>query len=263
MSKITLVVLCAGNSSRFKHKTKKQWLRIEDEPLWLNVTKRLSSYKKFGKVLVVSHKEELNYMKNFTDEYEFVQGGQTRQESIKNALEKVTSPYVMITDVARAGVPKKIIKNLIKNKDKADCIVPVLDVSDTVVYKKDTINRDEVKLIQTPQLSKTKVLKQAIKSDIEFTDDSSAIKSINGSIFYIKGSTKSKKLTFGNELKDIACIKQPSKNTFTGIGLDIHQFEDDFIVSSMLYLVLVEQEISESFSLILMKNTKVLILQNF
>ncbi|PZP14476.1 MAG: bifunctional 2-C-methyl-D-erythritol 4-phosphate cytidylyltransferase/2-C-methyl-D-erythritol 2,4-cyclodiphosphate synthase, partial [Aliarcobacter butzleri] len=40
MLDVTLIVLCAGNSTRFEHKTKKQWIRVEDEPLWLNVTKR-------------------------------------------------------------------------------------------------------------------------------------------------------------------------------------------------------------------------------
>ena len=55
---VTLVVLCAGNSTRFEHKTKKQWLRIENEPLWLNVTKRLASFSKFDKIIVASHDKE-------------------------------------------------------------------------------------------------------------------------------------------------------------------------------------------------------------
>ena len=34
-------------------------------------------------------------------------------------------------------------------KENADCIVPVLNVTDTVIYETNTINRDNVKLIQT------------------------------------------------------------------------------------------------------------------
>jgi 2-C-methyl-D-erythritol 4-phosphate cytidylyltransferase/2-C-methyl-D-erythritol 2,4-cyclodiphosphate synthase len=226
LQNVTLVVLCAGNSSRFEHKTKKQWLRIEDEPLWLNVTNRISSYSNFDKIIVVSHKNELNYMKNFSDDFIFVQGGQTRQESIKNALELVTSQHVMITDVARSCIPKTVINNLIESKNDASCIVPTLKVSDTVVYESSTINRDEVKLVQTPQLSHTQTLKDALKTDIEYTDDSSAIKANGGTIKYIQGSPESKKLTFGNELNDISCLKAPSNNFFTGTGIDIHQFED-------------------------------------
>lgn len=227
MLDVTLIVLCAGNSTRFEHKTKKQWIRIENEPLWLNVTKRLASYSKFDSVIVASHVKELNYMKNFTDDYTFVKGGNTRQESILNCLEKVKTKYVMITDVARACIPQNVILNLLNEKNNADCIVPVLNVTDTVIYETNTVNRDNVKLIQTPQLSNTQILKNALDTKIEFTDESSAIKNINGTIKYIQGSNESKKLTLGNELEELPCLTPPSNNFFTGTGFDIHAFEDN------------------------------------
>lgn len=226
MSDVTLIVLCAGNSTRFQHKAKKQWLRIENEPLWLNVTKRLSGFAQFEKIIVTAHKNEIGYMQNFNDDYTYVTGGDTRQESMANSLKEVTSKYVMVTDVARACVPKSVIDNLLNEKGVKDCIVPVLDVSDTVIYNEDTINRDNVKLIQTPQLSKTDILKKALDTTTEFTDDSSAIKAINGSIKYVKGSIESKKLTHGDEINDLPALKAASNNFFTGTGIDIHQFED-------------------------------------
>ena len=224
---VTLIVLCAGNSTRFEHKTKKQWIRIENEPLWLNVTNRLASFSQFDKIIVTSHEDELNYMKNFTDDFTFVKGGDTRQKSILNALELVTTKYVMISDVARACIPQSVIKNLLVEKENADCIVPVLNVTDTVIYETNTINRDQVKLIQTPQLSLTKTLKKALDTNIEYTDESSAIKAIAGTIKYIQGSNESKKLTLGNELDELPCLKEASKNFFTGTGFDIHAFEDN------------------------------------
>lgn len=227
MLDVTLVILCAGNSTRFDKSCKKQWLRVDNEPLWLNVTKRLSSFSNFSKTIVVSHKDELSYMRNFSDDYIFVAGGNSRQESIKNALKELDTNYVMISDVARACVPKEVVLNLLENRDKASCIVPVLDVSDTVIYEENTINRDNVKLIQTPQLSNSKILKEALNTDIEFTDESSAIKNISKDVKYIKGDMRSKKLTFGTNLSEISCLKEPSKNFFTGIGFDIHAFEDN------------------------------------
>ena len=226
MSNVTLIVLCAGTSSRFAHRVKKQWLRIDNEPLWLNVTKRISSYHEFSKVIVTSSHTELNYMKNFSADITFVAGGSTRQESMKNSLELVETEYVMVTDVARAAVPKEVIQELIKNKKNASCIVPVLNVSDTVIYNEETINRDNVKLIQTPQLSLSKILRKALDTDIEFTDDSSAIKSINESVLYVKGSFLSKKLTFLEDINSLDIFKKPSSNTFIGQGIDIHAFED-------------------------------------
>lgn len=225
MSDITLVVLCAGESTRFELSVKKQWIRIGDEPLWLNVTNRLSSYSNFSKIIVVGHKEEISYMENYSDKFTYVQGGKTRQESIVNALEYVTSKFVMITDVARCCVPKEIIDELILNKNKASIIVPSLNISDTVVYKNETIDRNSVKIIQTPQLSNTELLKKATQTTTEFTDDSSAIKSIGGTVFYIQGSNKSTKITFGEEIDTLKCLLKPNATTFVGNGIDIHEFE--------------------------------------
>jgi 2-C-methyl-D-erythritol 4-phosphate cytidylyltransferase/2-C-methyl-D-erythritol 2,4-cyclodiphosphate synthase len=227
LSNVTLIILCAGNSSRFSLKAKKQWLRVDNDPVWLYVSKKLTSYHSFANVIVTSHKDEINYMKNFSDDITFIEGGDTRQNSIKNALKEVETDYVMITDVARVDIPIEVIKNLIQLKNEADCIVPILTVSDTVVYEDETINRDHVKLIQTPQLSKTKILKQALKTNRDFTDDSSAIKSIGGTIKYIEGSQRSKKLTFCHDLTILEKLQSPSKNFFTGTGFDIHPFEDN------------------------------------
>ncbi|MFV0563590.1 bifunctional 2-C-methyl-D-erythritol 4-phosphate cytidylyltransferase/2-C-methyl-D-erythritol 2,4-cyclodiphosphate synthase [Malaciobacter mytili] len=243
MSNVTLLILCAGTSSRFALSSKKQWLRVENEPMWLHVSKKLTSYYNFDKVIVTSHKDELNYMKNFSDEITFIEGGDTRQNSIKNALAEVETDYIMITDVARVDIPKEVITSLIKLKNEADCIVPILNVSDTVIYNEETINRENVKLIQTPQLSNTKILKQALKTQIEYTDDSSAIKANGGKIKYIQGSNRSKKLTFENDIEILKEFQAPSKNFFTGTGFDIHPFEEN----KKMYLGGIEIDVAYGF----------------
>jgi 2-C-methyl-D-erythritol 4-phosphate cytidylyltransferase/2-C-methyl-D-erythritol 2,4-cyclodiphosphate synthase len=227
VSNVTLVVLCAGNSTRFGKSVKKQWLRVGNKPIWLAVSQKLSSYHKFEKVIIVGHSDEVGYMRNFSSDFVYVAGGDTRQDSMKNALGKVDTRYVMVTDVARSCIPKDVILNLIENKDKADCIVPFLDVSDTVVYDGLTIDRDKTKLIQTPQLSNSDKLRKAIETNYTFTDDSSAIKTSGGTVKYIQGSTKSKKITFGNDLSDIECLTKPDLVYLNGNGFDIHPFEEN------------------------------------
>lgn len=227
MNNITLIVLAAGNSTRFNSNTKKQWIRIEDDPLWLYVSNNLSSNHDFEKIIVVGNQNELAYMANFSDDFIFVTGGKERCDSMRNALNHVTTEFVMITDVARACIPNEVIDEIIANKENADCIVPYLPVSDTVVFQNDTIDRDSVKLIQTPQLSKTKILIKALEDGSDFTDDSSAIKNIGGTVSYVLGSKSSAKITFGSELESLPCLKKPSNKFFTGGGFDIHPFEDN------------------------------------
>ena len=228
MEKISLILLAAGSSTRFKKSNvKKQWIRSGKKPLWLFVADRFKSFFNFDKIIITASKDEINYMQYFSDEYIIVEGGNTRQESIKNALQYVTNNFVMVSDVARSCVPKNVVLDLIKNKNKADCIVPIIGVSDTVIYNDNTIDRNKINLIQTPQLSKTSILKKAILQEVDFTDDSSAIKSIGGSVFYIKGSVKSHKLTFKSDLKKLPCLKKAKKEKLFGFGYDLHRFDEN------------------------------------
>jgi 2-C-methyl-D-erythritol 4-phosphate cytidylyltransferase/2-C-methyl-D-erythritol 2,4-cyclodiphosphate synthase len=219
---ISLVILSAGNSTRFKSVTKKQWIRVKNDPLWKFVADRLNNFYNFKETIITANKNETKLYKLLSD-YKIVEGGTSRQESLKKALENINTKYVLVTDVARACVTKKMIKKLIKEAKNFDCVVPYLPVVDTVIYKNHTIDRNEVKLIQTPQLSKTKILKKALKTNQQFTDDSSAIKNIGGKIGYVLGDEKAKKITFKGDEK-LKCLKPASKLIFTGNGYDIHQF---------------------------------------
>jgi len=229
---ISLLILSAGSSSRFNHqnnyyKVKKQWLRVEDKPLWLFVVDRFREIYNFADIIVTSDKNELNYMKKFDDDIKFIIGGETRQESIINGIRHIDTKYVMVTDVARACVPSNVIIDMIKHKDNADIIVPYINISDTVVYENDVINRDNVKVIQTPQLSDVNILKKALDTDTVYTDDSSAIKAIGGKVYHIKGDKLSAKLTYRSDIDDLKCLKPPLNYTFSGIGLDIHKFQEN------------------------------------
>ncbi len=223
---LTLVLLGAGNSTRFNQKFKKQWMRIKDDPLWLFVAKRFSFFADFADIVIVANKNEIDYMKNFAD-FTFVEGSNERQLSLKNALAVVKTPYVLVSDIARACVQERVIRELIANKECADTIVPYISVSDTVHYQNRSLNREELKLIQTPQLSKTSILKTALNSNEIFTDDSSAVLKSGGKVSYIKGDIKTAKLTYMDDIEKLPCLKPPSQDTFVGFGYDVHPFEEN------------------------------------
>lgn len=224
MNNTTLILLGAGSSSRFKALTKKQWIYCDNKPLWFEVAQFFEQSASFEKIVIVSSKEEIEYMRYFAS-YNFVIGGDTRQESLSNALKEVNSDFVLVSDIARSCVPKEIIKRVLETK--ADCVVPTLKAIDTLYFNNSPINRDEVKIIQTPQLSNTELLKEALKQKEVFTDESSAIASIGGNVVFVKGDNKSHKLTTIEDLKKLTCLKAPSNETFVGIGIDIHSFEDN------------------------------------
>ncbi len=223
---ITLILLGAGTASRFKLPPKKQWIWIEDKPLWLKVANDFQTIGKFSKTIIVSSKDDIKSMSNFAD-YLFVEGGKSRQESLKNALEHVKTPFVLVSDIARCCIDRKMIKRVVLAKKHKSCVVPTLHSVDTLYFENSPINREDTKIIQTPQLSDTNTLKISLSGNTQFTDDSSAIASIGGEIIFVEGSTKAHKLTTIEDLSKLTCLKAPSKRALTGFGIDIHAFEDN------------------------------------
>ena len=225
MSNTTLILLGAGSSTRFGTNVKKQWLYTGETPLWLHVAEHFKKSALFDNIIVVSSSEEIAMMKNFSS-YSYVEGGNSRQASLKNALAHVDSKYVMVSDIARCCVPKTMIERILSAKEEASCIVPVLTITDTLYLDDKPIDREKVKIIQTPQLSNTKLLKQALQTETLFTDDSSAIASLGEKIHFVEGSAKAHKLTTIEDLQKVTCLQAPSSRTLTGFGLDIHPFEE-------------------------------------
>ncbi len=222
MHEISLILLTAGNSTRFGLPTKKQWLYQNDIPLWFFVAKKFEKMNIFKKIVVVGNSSEIKLMKKFAD-YCIIEGGESRQESLLNALKQIETPYVMVSDVARCCIDEALVKRLIEAKKENACAVPAIKVSDTVYYGGAPIDREKLLRIQTPQLSDTQALKDSLKNG-EFTDESSAFHASGREVIFVKGSNAATKLTYADDLKNLPCLQKPADCTKTGFGIDIHPF---------------------------------------
>jgi 2-C-methyl-D-erythritol 4-phosphate cytidylyltransferase/2-C-methyl-D-erythritol 2,4-cyclodiphosphate synthase len=224
LSDITLILLGAGSASRFRLPPKKQWLWIESQPLWLKVANDFQEINNFQDTIIVSSRDDIQSMSNFA-EYTFVVGGKSRQASLKNALKNVNTPYVLVSDIARCCLDGEMIQRVVSAKKNRTCVVPTLKVVDTLYFENSPIDRENTKIIQTPQLSCTHTLKKALAREIEFTDDSSAVASMGGEIVFVEGSVKAHKLTTVEDLSKLPCLDKPISRAMTGFGIDIHPFE--------------------------------------
>ncbi|PAF51657.1 bifunctional 2-C-methyl-D-erythritol 4-phosphate cytidylyltransferase/2-C-methyl-D-erythritol 2,4-cyclodiphosphate synthase [Helicobacter sp. 13S00477-4] len=227
---MSLIITAAGNSTRFcshlppKHRIKKQWLRIGQIPLWQKVADDWKRFYDFEKIILVVSKEDFDYVDGFYD-YDFVVGGDNRTQSVRNALQYVQTPLVLVSDVARWNLDEGVYLRLLDALDDiSDCIAPYLQLPDTIMYGDHYIDRDLIKIIQTPQLCRTEKLKFALLKG-DFTDESSAIKALGGKITYVKGSQKLSKLTYQDDMIVLRELQNPSVEIFVGNGFDIHPFE--------------------------------------
>ena len=225
MLDVTLIMLGAGSSSRFEMPVKKQWLRVGGDPLWLFAAKNLSSHYAFKEIIIASNEEK--YMSKFAPTHRFVKGGATRQESLKNALKLVQSEFVLVSDIARPMISAELFSRIIGGIQNADCVVPALKVPDTVYLGSQAVDREQIKLIQTPQLSRTAMLKSALESGLIYTDDSSAIAAAGGKIWYVQGDENARKITFKDDLAKICGLSAPSSEIYVGNGFDVHAFEEE------------------------------------
>ncbi len=224
LSDVTLILLGAGCSSRFDSSVKKQWLYSAEQPLWLQVARHFETLHPFAEIIIVSSAEDIRFMPYFAD-YTYVVGGDSRQASLTNALTEVQSRYVLVSDIARACVPADMVARILAAKEEAACIVPALSATDTLYMDDLPLDREKVRIIQTPQLSVTETLKKSLKSDKTFTDDSSAIVALGEQIHFVQGDPKAHKLTTVADLEKLPCLQPPVKRMMSGFGLDIHPFE--------------------------------------
>lgn len=220
---ISLIIMSAGESRRFRQNcaVKKHWIRVCGKPLWLFVADNLNVRYKFDKVIVTANANEVAYMKRFCD-YEIVCGGDSRQKSLENALKCVDSEFVAVSDAARFGLDFAVLDNLFAvDLNGIDCVIPTLGVADTIFMEgesggescdkgeslgesgiKQYLNRNAVKLVQTPQISRVATLQKAIALG-DFSDESSAINALGGTIMCVEGSDKMHKLTHFSDLERI------------------------------------------------------------
>ena len=229
MQDITLVLLAAGSASRFGAPTKKQWLYQGKKPLWLAVADSFQNSFNFSKSVIVCSPSEIDYMKQFSN-YLCVTGGNSREASLRNALEHIDTPFVLVSDIARCCVDVAMVERIIAKKKEAACVVPSLKAVDTLYLDENPLDRDKVRMIQTPQLSDTVLLKKALKSTDSFTDESSAIRAVGGTVLFVEGSARAHKLTTQEDLKRLPCLTPPSSETLIGFGIDIHPFEENKIM---------------------------------
>jgi 2-C-methyl-D-erythritol 4-phosphate cytidylyltransferase/2-C-methyl-D-erythritol 2,4-cyclodiphosphate synthase len=226
LSDITLILLGAGSATRFKLEPKKQWLYSGDNPIWLMVANNFDELYDFKEIIIVSSSDDIEYM-NFFGNYKFVVGGDSRQASLTNALESVKSEYVLVSDIARCCLNKSMIDRVIEKKGYADCIVPAISVVDTLYLDGKPVERSKAKRVQTPQLSKTKILKKSLSLGIDYSDESSAIEANSGKVIFVQGSDNAHKLTIIEDLNKLSCLKPPSNRNLIGFGIDIHPFENN------------------------------------
>ena len=179
------------------------------------------STKDVEKIIVVGRKVDM-------DNVVFVDGGNTRHESVRNGLKEVTAKYVLIHDAARPFVDKDLIDRVMKATIEYGSAVPAIKVPDSIRTVKNgavsgSIDRDKAVLVQTPQGFATEDLRYAFaradkKKNKVYTDESELFTDFVSPCHIVDGDVNNKKLTYSDDFFGL--------NSRVGTGFDVHRFAE-------------------------------------
>ena len=211
---IALIVF-AGKGTRINSKVPKQFIKVKNKNIVAHTISVFDNHPQIDGILLVTSKDYISYTQNMVFENRFqkiisiVEGGNTRQESVRNGLNALAikdSDNVLIHDGDRPLVKEELITKSIKELRKHNSVVPVIKTEDEIegvnnLGRKCIINGVSYD-VQTPQCIKFSLIRDAHNKfkDEEVSDDASLIEKSGGEIFYIQGDPTNFKITTDQDL---------------------------------------------------------------
>lgn len=231
--KISVIICAAGKGERAGFGRNKLIAPLYGEPALFHTLKKFD-IPEIDEVIVTSSVldfEEISLLcKPFG--YKVVTGGETRTESVKRALEKVTGGIVLIHDGARPFVSEKLIIDCIESVKKYGSGICAVKATDTAVYADgeidERLDRNRLYLIQTPQGFYTEDIKKAyaLAGEKVYTDDSAVYGEFIKKPHIFDGESGNIKLTFREDFMRGMPSLPRIDGKLVGFGVDTHSFGD-------------------------------------
>lgn len=212
-----MLIPAAGSGSRMKAGKNKLLIELEGESLIYWTLKSILSSSSISWVGIIGQPKDkellLNSVKNFSNQVKWINGGETRQESVFNGLNSLPkdAKKVLIHDGARCLINPELINKCAAELEKNEAVILATKVTDTIKivdnkgFIKETPNREYLWAAQTPQGFLVDSLKKAHKMAIDknwiVTDDASLFEMLNWKVKIIEGNYSNIKVTSPIDLK--------------------------------------------------------------
>jgi 2-C-methyl-D-erythritol 4-phosphate cytidylyltransferase len=211
---LRVVVAAAGQGSRMGTKTNKQFIMLNNKPV---IAYSLDFFEKqdiVDEIVVVTSAKELEYCRHEIIEknkYQKVSavltGGQQRQDSVWAALQYLApdTDFVAVHDGARPLLSADVLSRLLAEAEEWGAAIPGVPSRDTIKmvnkdsFVRQTLDRNVIYSIQTPQVFKFKELftayKYADEEDFYATDDAALFEKYIGQVKVVEGDYDNIKIT--------------------------------------------------------------------
>ena len=212
-----LLIPAAGSGSRMKAGKNKLLIELEGESLIYWTLKSILSSSSISWVGIIGQPKDkellLNSLKDFSHKVKWINGGETRQESVFNGLNSLPkdAEKVLIHDGARCLINPELINKCAAELEENEAVIVATKVTDTIKivdvegFIKDTPDRQFLWAAQTPQGFLVDSLKKAhaiaIDKNFIVTDDASLFEMLNWKVKIIEGNYSNIKVTSPIDLK--------------------------------------------------------------
>jgi len=204
---IDVIYLAAGQGKRAKLGYPKQFARLGGKPIMIHGLEVLQKIPEVSPIIVVrpmiteenpqDWRVEKVVLEYGIRKAVFVEGGKTRQESVRRGLEMVTTDYVLIAEAVRPFITEDFVKRIIDMP--GNCVTPWLSSISTVLsVSGEPMDREKIGEVQMPQKYSTSILKTAHQKarGKAYTDDMAlVIKETKARPILMKGLEQNIKIT--------------------------------------------------------------------
>jgi 2-C-methyl-D-erythritol 4-phosphate cytidylyltransferase len=219
------LIAAAGKGRRMGGKVKKQFISLGGMPLLLYTLKAFEEFEGIEHIHLVLDGGDFEYCRReIIQKYgikkviQLVPGGDRRQDSVWNGLKAMEGhcDTVIVHDGVRPFVSAGIFTRLLEAMEDVQAVVTAIPTQDTIKRVDgsgnvlDTLQRDTLFHIQTPQGFRydviTEAYKRAIEEGIWGTDDAYFVERMGIQVKVIEGSSFNIKITTPEDIALAHCI---------------------------------------------------------
>ena len=208
----TALVVAAGSARRMGgiHKVLQP---LDGVPVLVRTLTAFQLARQVDEIIVAVREEDLVEISQLCKTYgihkcsKVVRGGESRVHSaLLAALEASPETALLaVHDGARPLATPELIDRVVSAAARCGAAAPAVPLKDTVKAFQsggavlETLDREHLRAVQTPQVFEASLLKAALQSALEkgvpVTDDASAVEALGKTVFLVKGEEENLKIT--------------------------------------------------------------------
>jgi 2-C-methyl-D-erythritol 4-phosphate cytidylyltransferase len=218
--KVSVILPAAGLGTRMGRSvpekagtSRKQFMLLEGSPILLHTIRKFVSSPAVTEIVVALRADDIEWVRellqaeNFAKPVRLVEGGDSRQASVQNALATLEpgTELVAVHDAVRPFIEHSVLEKVFAEAEESGAaivgIVPVDTVKQVHRNKiRQTIPRERLILAQTPQVFRFDLLKSAFararEDNFAGTDESSLVERLDQvEVSVVPGSDRNLKIT--------------------------------------------------------------------